>query len=312
LRVGALVVVVIRRRVVVVAGLGRRVVVVALTVVVGSGSVVVGGSVVVVVLAGTMEVTIEVTVTVRGSCSAPAPPAAAPATNPITPQMRPAAQARRHHGSWLGWRGGLGGGGAPQPPGGPGGEGGWPQPPVGGIGSVGRSPIVPLSLVVERGDSMMPTIGVKASISADALEPAESSRTVRPSGGSKAMFRQWVPSPVEVAAPARAVGLWPELSLQLHQAPDLGAVRATIGLDAFGEFVDGGQVDAEQLRASLQRRCDRLAHVQVVPSPHRASISNTSSRVDRDRCVARRGRAEPWVGRAGAATRRHLGDSRGQ
>jgi hypothetical protein len=47
-------------------------------------------------------VTIEVTVTVRGSCSAPAPPAAAPATKPTTPQMRPAPQARRHHGSWLG------------------------------------------------------------------------------------------------------------------------------------------------------------------------------------------------------------------
>jgi hypothetical protein len=58
------------------------------------------------------------------------------------------------------------------------------------------------------------------------------------------MFRQWVPSPVEVTAPARAVGLRPELAFQLHQAPDLGAVRATIGLDAFGEFVDGGQVDA--------------------------------------------------------------------
>jgi hypothetical protein len=108
LRVGALVVVVTRRRVVVVAGLGFRVVVVAL-------AVVVGGSVVVVVLAGTMEVTIEVTVTVRGSCSAPALPMAAPATNPMIPQIRPAPQARRHHGRWSGWRGGPGGGGAPQP-----------------------------------------------------------------------------------------------------------------------------------------------------------------------------------------------------
>src|SRR5215211_3279124 len=155
LRVGALVMVVTRRRVVVVAGLGRRVVVVALTVVVVSGSVVVGGSVVVVVLAGT----IEVTVIVRGSCSAPAPPAAAPATNPTTPQIRPAAQGRRHHGSWLGGRGGRGGGGggAPQPAGGPC-WGGCPQPPPGGgIGSVGRSAMAcPLSLVVARRDSTMP------------------------------------------------------------------------------------------------------------------------------------------------------------
>jgi hypothetical protein len=87
---------------------------------------------------------------------------------------------------------------------------------------------------------VMPTIGVKASISADAIEPAESSRTVGPSGRSEATFGQWVSSPVEVAAPARAVRLRPELPLQLHQAPDLGAVRATIWLEAFGEFTDGG------------------------------------------------------------------------
>ena len=159
---------------------------------------------------------------------------------------------------------------------------------------------------------MMLTIGVKASISADAIEPAESSRTVGPSGGSKATFRQWVPSPVEVAAPARAVRLRPELPLQLHQAPDLGAVRATIGLDAFSEFADGGQVDAEQLRASLQRRCYRPAQIRVVPGPHRSRVSNTSSRANRERCVARQGPLTAWVGRAGAATGRNLGDSSGQ
>ena len=159
---------------------------------------------------------------------------------------------------------------------------------------------------------MMLTIGVKASISADAIEPAESSRTVGPSGGSKATFRQWVPSPVEVAAPARAVRLRPELPLQLHQAPDLGAVRATIWLDAFSEFADGGQVDAEQLRASLQRRCYRPAQIRVVPGPHRSRVSNTSSRANRERCVARQGPLTAWVGRAGAATGRNLGDSSGQ
>jgi len=182
---------------------------------------------------------------------------------------------------------------------------------AGSVPSVGH-PSRPLSLVVERGDSMMLTIGVKASISADAIEPAESSRTVGPSGGSKATFRQWVPSPVEVAAPARAVRLRPELPLQLHQAPDLGAVRATIWLDAFSEFADGGQVDAEQLRASLQRRCDRPAQVRVVPGPHRCRVSNTSSRANRERCVARQGPLTAWVGRAGAATGRNLGDSSGQ
>jgi hypothetical protein len=117
---------------------GRRVLVVALAVVV------VSGSVVVVVLAGTIEVTIEVTVTVVGGCCwAPAPPATAPTTNPMTPQISPATQARRHHGSWLGGlggRGGLGGGGVPQPAGGPCG-GGCPQPPpLGGIGWVGSVP----------------------------------------------------------------------------------------------------------------------------------------------------------------------------
>jgi hypothetical protein len=46
-------------------------------------------------------VTIEVTVTVVGGCWAPAPPATAPTPNPITPQIRPATQPRRHHGSWF-------------------------------------------------------------------------------------------------------------------------------------------------------------------------------------------------------------------
>jgi hypothetical protein len=119
---------------------GRRVVVVALAVVV------VSGSVVVVVLAGTIEVTIEVTVTVVGGCWAPAPPATAPTPNPITPQIRPATQPRRHHGSWLGGRGGPGGGGVPQPAGGPCGGGGCPQPPpLGGIGWVGSVPDIACS-----------------------------------------------------------------------------------------------------------------------------------------------------------------------
>jgi hypothetical protein len=85
-------------------------------------------------------------------------------------------------------------------------------------------------------------------------------------------------STVEVAASAPAVHLWAQLALQLRQAPDPGAVGAEVGLDLGGQFVDGGEVDAEQLRALLQRGRDWPAQVQVVPGPHRTSVSNTSSR----------------------------------
>jgi hypothetical protein len=52
-------------------------------------------------------------------------------------------------------------------------------------------------------------------------------------------------SAVEVAATAPAVRLGPELALKLHQAPDLGAIYADVGLDVGGHVADGGQVDAE-------------------------------------------------------------------
>jgi hypothetical protein len=58
-------------------------------------------------------------------------------------------------------------------------------------------------------------------------------------------------STVEVAAASPAVRLGPELPLQLHQAPDPGAVRAEVRLNLGGQLADGGQVDAEQLRALL-------------------------------------------------------------
>jgi hypothetical protein len=66
-------------------------------------------------------------------------------------------------------------------------------------------------------------------------------------------------STVEVAAPAPPVGLGPELPLKLHEAPDPGAVGAQVGPDLGGRLPDGGQIDAEQLRAPLQWRCDRPA-----------------------------------------------------
>jgi hypothetical protein len=89
-------------------------------------------------------------------------------------------------------------------------------------------------------------------------------------------------STVEVAASPSPVCLWPKLAFQLHQAPDPGSISADVGLDVGGRLVDGGQVDAEQLRAPLQRRRDRPAQIRVVPSPHQSSLSNTCSRSNRE------------------------------
>ena len=94
-------------------------------------------------------------------------------------------------------------------------------------------------------------------------------------------------STVEISAAAPAVRLGSELALQLHQAPDPGAVGAEVGLDVGGRGTDGGQVEAEQLRALLQRCRDRPAHIQVVPGPHRDRISNTCSRPNRESCLSR-------------------------
>jgi hypothetical protein len=79
-------------------------------------------------------------------------------------------------------------------------------------------------------------------------------------------------STVEVAAAAPAVHLWAQLTLQLRQAPDPGAVGAEVGLDLGGELADGGQLGSEQLGASLQRRCDRPAQVRIVPGPHSTQV----------------------------------------
>jgi len=108
------------------------------------------------------------------------------------------------------------------------------------------------------------------------------------------------PSTVEVAAPPSAVCLGSELSLKLHEAPDPGAVGAEVGFDVGGHLANRCQVDAEQLRAPLQRRRDRPAYVQVVPGPHRTSVSNTSSRMDREGCVDQQGSSEPGLAIGGA------------
>jgi hypothetical protein len=92
-----------------------------------------------------------------------------------------------------------------------------------------------------------------------------------------------------------AVRLGPELPLKLHEAPDPGAVGADVRLDVGGQLADGGEVDAEQLGAPLQRRRDRPAHVQVVPGPHQRRVSNTSSRMDQQRCIVRPAVEPGWA-----------------
>jgi hypothetical protein len=84
-------------------------------------------------------------------------------------------------------------------------------------------------------------------------------------------------STVEIAASPPAVRPWPELAFQLRQTPNPGAVGTEVGLDVGGRRTDGGQVEAKQLRAPLQRRCDRPTQIRVVPSPHRTRLSNACS-----------------------------------
>jgi hypothetical protein len=64
---------------------------------------------------------------------------------------------------------------------------------------------------------------------------------------------------VAASLPDECLGV--ELALQLHRAPDLGAVCAQVGLDLGGQLADAGQVDAEQLRALRKRRGDRAGEV---------------------------------------------------
>jgi hypothetical protein len=94
-------------------------------------------------------------------------------------------------------------------------------------------------------------------------------------------------STVDVAASAALVGLGPELPFKLHKAPDPGAICTDVRLNVGSQLADGGQVDAEQLGALVERCRNRPAQVRVVPGPHRNRLSNTGSRVDQQRCVVR-------------------------
>src|SRR5918997_2979258 len=74
----------------------------------------------------------------------------------------------------------------------------------------------------------------------------------------------------DVAAPDPPIGLGAELALQLHEAPDPCPVYPHVGFDVGGRLTDGGQVDAKELGAPLQRRGDRPSIGRVVrfPGPH--------------------------------------------
>jgi hypothetical protein len=78
------------------------------------------------------------------------------------------------------------------------------------------------------------------------------------------------PATGDVATSDPPIGLGPELALELHEAPNLGPVDPDIGLDVGGRLLDGGQVDAEEFGAPLQRRGDRPSIGRVIrfPSPH--------------------------------------------
>jgi hypothetical protein len=120
-------------------------------------------------------------------------------------------------------------------------------------------------------------------------------------------------STVEVAASPPAVRLGPELAFQLHQAPDPGAVGAEVGLNVGGRRTDGGQVDAEQLSAPLQRRRDRPAQVRVVPGPHaKQGIEHKFGRESRTLRSPMVGPLTTCVGRAGAADHRKTTDNTGE
>ena len=89
----------------------------------------------------------------------------------------------------------------------------------------------------------------------------------------------------DIPAADPPVGVGPELPFQLHKAPHFSAVDPQVGLDVGCQFADGGQVEAEQLRAVFQRCRDRPAQIRVVPGPHADSVSNTCSKSNREFCL---------------------------
>jgi hypothetical protein len=119
-------------------------------------------------------------------------------------------------------------------------------------------------------------------------------------------------STVEVAAPAPAVHLWAELALELHQAPDPDAVGADVGLDVWRPPPGSGPG-----RRRAAPRTAPAAPRSADPGPGRARSPPSQAiehKFERGSGTLR-SPTEPLtagVGRAGAATRRTLGDSSGQ
>ena len=90
--------------------------------------------------------------------------------------------------------------------------------------------------------------------------------------------RPWLGPPTgDGATSDPAVGLGPELALELHEAPDLGPVDPDIGSDAGGRLTDGGQVDTEEFGAPLQRRGDRPRGGRVTGGPKALVVSAPTS-----------------------------------
>jgi hypothetical protein len=111
--------------------------------------------------------------------------------------------------------------------------------------------------------------------------PAPQARNIRPTGrlcvGSRST------SKVDVATPPPPERPRAQLPLELHDAPDPGAVRADAGFDVGSHLVCWWLVDAELLRTLLKRCRDRPATFRVVsfPDPHvRRVVEHTFTHED--------------------------------
>lgn len=75
------------------------------------------------------------------------------------------------------------------------------------------------------------------------------------------------------------------------------AVRTNVGLDVDGQLVDGGQVDAKQLRAPVERRRDRPAEVRIVgfPGPHGRKVTAQMFEDKQQQGRSSGGQASSWI-----------------
>jgi hypothetical protein len=80
----------------------------------------------------------------------------------------------------------------------------------------------------------------------------------------------WPPTG-EVATAALTVGVRMKVPLEVHEAPDLGAVHPQVGLHVGRRLVHGGKLNTQELGAPLQRGSHR-------PAEGRASNSSGVAR----------------------------------